>query len=229
MATTTIPWGDGSGDNIYLTYSSASGDQTVEVSSDANTGSARTQVVTFTAGIGNITQMLTVSQEAGGPQEYTLTRYLSSYDTENSTYVSLSNETRAYDAINTSNWYANINLVTGSRAETFFYWQFDLSSIPSNATIVSVEVKARAAISTTNTNFVASKSIAVCRGTTIVGNSTAITGTATTYTLDVGTGWTGANILDLKVLYYAKRGTSRTANAYGLWCYGALITVKYTV
>ena len=49
MATTTIPWGDGSGDNIYLTYSSASGDQTVEVSSDANTGNARTKVVTFTA------------------------------------------------------------------------------------------------------------------------------------------------------------------------------------
>ena len=35
MAVTTIPWGDGSGDNIYLTYPSASGDQTIQVSSDA--------------------------------------------------------------------------------------------------------------------------------------------------------------------------------------------------
>lgn len=49
MATTTIGWGDGSGDNIYLTYPSASGDQTVSVSSDANTGAARTKTVTFTA------------------------------------------------------------------------------------------------------------------------------------------------------------------------------------
>lgn len=65
MATTTIPWNDGSGDNIYLTYPSASGDQTVEVSSDANTGSARSKVVTFTSGVGNITQQLTVNQEAG--------------------------------------------------------------------------------------------------------------------------------------------------------------------
>ena len=65
MATTTIPWSDGSGDNIYLTYSSASGDQTVTVSSDANTGSARTQTVTFTSGVGNITQQLTVNQAAG--------------------------------------------------------------------------------------------------------------------------------------------------------------------
>lgn len=64
MATTTIPWGDGSGDNIYLTYPSASGDQTVEVSSDANTGSARTKTVTFSAtGVTPVT--LTVNQDAG--------------------------------------------------------------------------------------------------------------------------------------------------------------------
>lgn len=62
MATTTIPWGDGSGENIYLTYSSASGNQTVAVSSDANGGSVnRTKTITFTAG--NVTQTLTVLQE----------------------------------------------------------------------------------------------------------------------------------------------------------------------
>lgn len=73
MATTTIPWGDGSGDNIYLTYSSASGDQTVEVSSDANTSSSsRTQNVTFSAG--NISQVLTVSQDASLP--YTPLEYI---------------------------------------------------------------------------------------------------------------------------------------------------------
>lgn len=71
MATTTIPWGDGSGDNIYLTYSSASGDQTVEVSSDANTGSARSKIVSFASGVGSIVRQLTVSQEAGGPQYIT--------------------------------------------------------------------------------------------------------------------------------------------------------------
>ena len=65
MATTTIPWGDGSGDNIYLTYSSASGDQIVQVSSDANTGSSRSKVVTFTSGVGGITKLLTINQEAG--------------------------------------------------------------------------------------------------------------------------------------------------------------------
>lgn len=64
MATTTIGWGDGSGDNLYLTYPDASGDQTVSVSSDANTGAARSKTVTFTAsGVSPVT--LTVNQAAG--------------------------------------------------------------------------------------------------------------------------------------------------------------------
>lgn len=63
MATTTIPWGDGSGENIYLTYSSASGNQTVQVTSDANTGAARSKIVNFATG--NIIRQLTVNQEAG--------------------------------------------------------------------------------------------------------------------------------------------------------------------
>ena len=67
MATTTIPWGDGSGDNIYLDYPSASGDQTVTVTSDANTGSARTKTVTFSA-TGATSVTLTVIQAAGAVQ-----------------------------------------------------------------------------------------------------------------------------------------------------------------
>ena len=65
MATTTIPWGDGSGDNIYLTYSASQGDQTVLVSSDANGGAARTKNITFVSTVGNISRILTVSQEEG--------------------------------------------------------------------------------------------------------------------------------------------------------------------
>lgn len=69
MAVTTIPWGDGSGDNIYLTYPSASGDQTVTVTSDANAGaSSRSKNITFsvTAGGTTISKNLTVVQAASG-------------------------------------------------------------------------------------------------------------------------------------------------------------------
>jgi len=66
MAVTEIDWGDGSGGKIYLTYSSASGNQEVVVTSDANTGAARSKTVTFTSGVGSITRQLTVNQVAGG-------------------------------------------------------------------------------------------------------------------------------------------------------------------
>lgn len=66
MAVTEIPWGDGSGDKIYLTYSASTGDQTILVSSDANSGSsARTKDITFLTTVGNISRTLTVSQESG--------------------------------------------------------------------------------------------------------------------------------------------------------------------
>ena len=69
MAITTIPWGDGSGDNIYLTYPSASGNQTISVTSDANGGAARSKVVTFSAsGVSPVS--LTISQDAGAVEQY---------------------------------------------------------------------------------------------------------------------------------------------------------------
>ena len=77
--TTEIPWGDGTSDKIYLTRNASEGNQTVSVSSDANTGAARSKVVTFSAsGASPVT--LTVSQEAGTispfPQGYTQVEYL---------------------------------------------------------------------------------------------------------------------------------------------------------
>lgn len=77
MAVTTIPWGDGSGDNIYLTYPSASGDQTVTVTSDANAGaSSRSKDITFsvTAGQTTISRTLTVVQSAASGELTIITR-----------------------------------------------------------------------------------------------------------------------------------------------------------
>ena len=79
MAITTIPWDDGSGDNIYLSAASQVGDGTVSVTSDANTGAARSKVVTFSAtGVSPVT--LTVNQDAGQagrlPAGYTEVEYI---------------------------------------------------------------------------------------------------------------------------------------------------------
>ncbi len=75
--TTQVDWGDGSGDKITLTYAASEGDQTVTVSSDANTGSfPRQKVINFTvtAGQTTITRPLTVVQEAGAGDIIIITR-----------------------------------------------------------------------------------------------------------------------------------------------------------
>ena len=68
MPTQQIEWADGSGDKIYISANEFSGNQQVAVSSDPNTGAARSKVVTFTAG--NVSQTLTIQQDAGTVEQY---------------------------------------------------------------------------------------------------------------------------------------------------------------
>lgn len=219
MATTTIPWDDGSGDNIYLTYSSASGDQTVEVSSDANTGSARSKVVTFT--VGNVSQSLTVNQ--GGRQQYTITLHPTSYDTENYSWYSISNVARGYtDASSTTRAIIDCN---NYGSEAYIYYKFDTSQIPDGAEIVSVECKAKLAISG-NSTTTPIKSVQMFTGLTAKGNPTTASSSVTTYTLDVGT-WTLAELRDIRIRPYMKEGTN-TSSRYSISFYGATLTITYT-
>lgn len=62
---TEVPWNDGTGDKIYLSYSASEGNQTVQVTSDAYTGYVtRTKDITFTVSAGGttVTKVLTVNQ-----------------------------------------------------------------------------------------------------------------------------------------------------------------------
>ena len=220
MATTTIPWGDGSGDNIYLTYPSASGDQTVEVSSDANTGAARTKTVTFTAG--NITQQLTVNQ-AAGRQQYTLTLNPSSYDTENHSWRTYSNISNGYYGSG-STTYATIG-IPKPYGEAYIYYKFNTSSIPDGAEIVSVSCKAKATASGNSTTTPV-RQIQMATGTTLKGTATTINTQTTERTLDVGE-WTLAELRDIRIRPYAKTGN--TTSNYNIQFYGATLTITYTV
>lgn len=60
-----IAWGDGTGDKIYFSAPASEGNQTVEISSDANGGSERTKTVNFNAS-GVSPQPLQIVQLAGG-------------------------------------------------------------------------------------------------------------------------------------------------------------------
>ena len=59
-----IAWGDGTGDKIYITGTASEGNQTLSISSDANTGYLdRTKTLTFSAsGADSVT--LTVTQSS---------------------------------------------------------------------------------------------------------------------------------------------------------------------
>lgn len=222
MATTTIPWDDGSGDNIYLTYPSASGNQTVVVNSDANTGAARTKVVTFSTG--NISRQLTVGQDAG-VTEHTFTANLSSYDNTDWSYHAMSNIARAYRDLDNTEACA-ITLKRGAGAETHVYFMFDTSTIPANARIVSVQVKAK--VSTTAATANASRGCALCSGKTLKTGSVTLTSTATIRTFDDAV-WTRAEVNDIRIKFYATRTSANVNTNYYLRMYGAELTIVYEV
>lgn len=162
----------------------------------------------------------------------TITRSPSSYDTTNSSFRSWQsssyNDSKGYTSA-TSTSEARATLITGSGAESKVYWKFDLSAIPVGATIESVSLKVKARISNTNTSYVASCYLAVCNGTTVVGAQSNVTSnTATTFDLDVGSGWTRDSIQNLSILNFAKRGASNTTSTYYMGFYGATLTVKYS-
>lgn len=220
MAITTIPWGDGSGDNIYLSAPSQTGDQSVSVTSDPNTGAARSKVVTFSA-VGVTPVSLTINQASGTPQEHTLSVNPSAYS------GTANNPSGAYSA-ETSSDYATTYLAKGANAETYCYFKFDTSSLPANANIVSVECKAKAYINNTTASYIATRQIRMYSGTTGKGTAQTLPSSATTFTFS-GETWSRSELNDPRVRIYAKRGTGSVNSNFFMRFYGATLTIKYTI
>lgn len=222
--TTEIPWGDGSGDKIYLTRNASEGDQVVQVSSDANTGDARSKVVTFTSGVGNIIRQLTINQEAGAVVPGTLSVNPSSYIDVASFRVS--NPTNAYTD-ETSTTYAVINLTRGTAgAVTEAYFGFDTSSIPANATIKSVVCRAKVFISNANANNIATRQVQMYSGTTAMGSAQNCTTTPGVRTFS-GVTWTRAQVNDVRIRFYGVRATNNLNSDYYFRFYGATLEIEY--
>lgn len=220
--TTEIDWGDGSNDKIRLTYDAPDGNRNVAVSSDANTGPARTKTITFSAG--NISKTLTVQQAAGGPQEHTITLHPVSYDTENYRWYSASNISDGY-ANATSTTFAIINC-NGQGATAYIHYKFDTSQIPDGAEIVSVDCKVKLSINGNSTTTPIKRVQMFC-GLTAKGNPTTATTATNTFDLDCGD-WTLAELRDIRVRPYMKEGSTTTAR-YKIAFYGATLTIKYRI
>lgn len=157
-----------------------------------------------------------------------LVAYPSQFDSEHQ-YASVNSSYPTSNPIgkgSNNTTYAQINLKTGSSAETYFYYDFDLSEIPENATIISVSCSYKAIISTTNMSYINSRSVQLYSGNTAKGSSGTMTTGGTVYSLS-GVDWTRSELQNARIRLYAKRGTSRTTYTYYIRFYGATLTVEY--
>ena len=142
-------------------------------------------------------------------------------------FATIINETSPVGKGANNTTYANITLKTGTGAETWVYWPFDLSAIPSNATIDSVSCSAKANVNVGIGSHITSRTIQLYSGTTGKGSATNLTTSETAHNLDCGT-WTRAELQDCRLRTYARRGESITSTKSYLYFYGADLTVTYT-
>ena len=221
----TIPWDTGSG-NIILNYT-GDGDGDIVVTSDANDLKVdRSQVLTIKTSDNSVTRQVTVTQRKKQTViiEGTFSGHPTSYDSDYSAY-SVSGLNQGYTDSTSTN-YATINLTRGSRAVTEFYYLFDTSSIPANATIKSVTCTAKCYISNANNNRVPTRQIQQFSGTNAKGSAHTLSTSTTAFSLTAGT-WTRQELEDARIRMYAVRGTSQTTTSIYLRFYGATLTVEY--
>lgn len=158
----------------------------------------------------------------------TFTGKPTSYDTVNST-ISPSNPERGYNfATNTSSSNTAYVTLNGVYGETLYaFYDFQISNIPSNATINSLSCQARASVSSTNANRGYSY-VQLYNGTIAKGSQTQILSNANigeAYTLNVGD-WTVSELDKLKIRISIQR-TNR-GNTYYCRFRGATLTINYT-
>ena len=157
-----------------------------------------------------------------------LTAHPGKYLNGDHSFASIRGETNPVGKGANNKTYAQIALKTGKRAETWVYWPFDLSAIPSNATIDSVSCSAKASVSVTNSSYITSRTIQLYSGTTGKGSATDLTKVDIAHNLDCGT-WTRAELQDCRLRMYARRGSSDVTATNRYFCfYGADLTVTYT-
>ena len=148
----------------------------------------------------------------------------SGYDTTNSSYQSISNASDALSGY-ASSAYATITL--NSSGSSYFYLNFDTSSIPSNAVINSITGMTKAYISSTS-NF-SSYTAGIYSGTSLISSTTNLSTSSSEISFEIDNP-SIEQIEDLKIGFAITRsGSSSGGNSYYLYVYGGNITINYTI
>lgn len=150
----------------------------------------------------------------------------SSYYPGKNTYSSASNTGNVYADI-TSTAYAQFNLTPGAQAVTSIGLAFNLEEIPNDAIINSVSCSVKATINTTTSSYVSQRTVQLYSGDIAKGSTSNLGEFATIIELDTGN-WTRAELDNLNLYVFAKRGTSKITSTYYIRFYGADLTIEYT-
>lgn len=155
----------------------------------------------------------------------------SSYDSVNSSVNGTDSTNTPSNGLTeaTSTTRAAFTSFTTANSTTRFYYRFDCSSIPQNATINSVTCDFKA---TCSSDYFNTRIAQLCYGTTKKGEPVTITNTSINYTVRVqtitnGGSWTREELNGIGIVVEAIRGTN--TNEFTLSFYGATLTVNYSV
>ena len=153
----------------------------------------------------------------------------SSFDSTNSTYDSVytgTTSTGLASHTNTNRFCVYANTANGS--SSYLYYNFDCSSIPSNAIIQSVSCQAKGSCYSSGSYF-STHEFQLCVGTTGKGSAVTVTGngsTGSTHTVDGGTSWTRSELDNLKLRFKIVRSQTGDAS-FSFW--GATLTINYMI
>lgn len=234
----SVSWGDGTTDKIYVTPGNGSGDSTLQITSDSNnTSSSRTKVIHVQIDSGNqeIIRNVTVTQEAGGPQTYTMRLIPSSYGRSNNSYVTVTNPDNMYENTDDSSDVCSIRGRNNSSNTYYCYIRgFNISDVPSNATVTSFKVKIKCYRNSYLRQDGSTYYLHLCNNTSAIQNtymSEAVTTSSDGAVYEIPTGsLTWANIKQYGTNFGIRvplRSTS-SSRPY-LYVYGAEIEVTYTL
>ena len=161
----------------------------------------------------------------------TLSVHPTGFDSANSSPSSSSGSSYSYsnafaDSSNTTS-YARFLLNSGAGASSVIIYTFNLSALPSNATINSVTCTAYGRTSATGSSAMPIHDMQLYSGSTAKGTPTEWANVDTLYTLSPGT-WTATQLQSAKLRFDFTRGTSNPTTNRWLYFYGATLTVNYT-
>lgn len=235
----SVSWGDGTTDKIYVTPGNGSGDSTLQITSDSNnTSSSRTKVIHVQIDSGNleIIRNVTVTQEAGGPQTYTIRLVPSTYGRSNNSYVTVTNPSYMYQNTDDTTNHADIRGRNNSNYTYYCYLRgFNFGDVPSGATVTNFEVKIKAYRNSYQSTESSSYRPSLCNNTTSISNTTLDEDLTTSSSGEVYTFPKGSLTWNTIKNYGSNFGiriplrrTGSTSRPY-VYVYGAEIEVTYTL